>query len=325
MTDDTTPLNVEPEKATQGKQNEYFDGNESELDDETDEDIDEDATSLADDADDDDQSEDDQGDDGEENGDDEGEATLTEAEFADVEYEGKTYKVPNELKDALLRQSDYTRKTQVLGQERKAIEAERAQVQQLAQVTEQEIGLHADLRGIDSTLEAYKNVNWDALEAEDPLGAQQHWRRYQTLQNSRGETVQKLQQAQHQRTEQAEQMTARRLQETAAHAQKTIPNWSTELDAKITEFAIKKGFSRETLVQAYTPEVYETLYLAYFADQFIKKQAAAKPKSSAPAEKKPLSRISANKAPAGKKSLEEMDIHEYAAEMNRRDKIKAKR
>jgi hypothetical protein len=44
----------------------------------------------------------------------------------EVEYEGKTYCLPPELRDALLRQADYTRKTQEVAQARKALEAEKA-------------------------------------------------------------------------------------------------------------------------------------------------------------------------------------------------------
>src|ERR1700761_7141568 len=41
-------------------------------------------------------------------------------------YNGKTYSLPPELRHALLRQADYTRKTQELAGQRRAFEAERA-------------------------------------------------------------------------------------------------------------------------------------------------------------------------------------------------------
>src|SRR3954468_4841262 len=47
-------------------------------------------------------------------------------ELVEVVYDGKGYQLPAELKDALLRQADYTRKTQDVAQARKALEAERA-------------------------------------------------------------------------------------------------------------------------------------------------------------------------------------------------------
>ncbi|KPF66114.1 hypothetical protein IP84_17015 [beta proteobacterium AAP99] len=74
--------------------------------------------------------------------DDEDVATEEEAEqepeeqepsLEDVEYEGKSYKLPPELKNALLRQADYTRKTQEVAQERSILQGQRQEVAQYAQ------------------------------------------------------------------------------------------------------------------------------------------------------------------------------------------------
>lgn len=51
----------------------------------------------------------------------------------EVEYEGKTHRVPKELKDAVLRQSDYTKKTTELAQERQVLHQTYAQAQQSVQ------------------------------------------------------------------------------------------------------------------------------------------------------------------------------------------------
>ena len=67
----------------------------------------------------------------------EGAATdEAESEVEDVDWEGKKYAVPKELKDALMRQSDYTRKTQEIAETRRALEAKEAEIQQRAQVEE---------------------------------------------------------------------------------------------------------------------------------------------------------------------------------------------
>ena len=39
----------------------------------------------------------------------------------EVEYEGKTYKVPKELKGALMKNADYTQKTQEVAEQRKSV------------------------------------------------------------------------------------------------------------------------------------------------------------------------------------------------------------
>lgn len=51
----------------------------------------------------------------------------------EVEHEGKTYRVPKELKESFLRQSDYTRKTQELAQERQVVHQTYAQATQSIQ------------------------------------------------------------------------------------------------------------------------------------------------------------------------------------------------
>jgi hypothetical protein len=51
----------------------------------------------------------------------------------EVEYEGKTHRVPKELKDAVLRQADYTRKTTEVAQERQVLHQTYAQAQQSIQ------------------------------------------------------------------------------------------------------------------------------------------------------------------------------------------------
>ncbi|MDX1430223.1 MAG: hypothetical protein R3282_08045, partial [Rhodothermales bacterium] len=51
-------------------------------------------------------------------------------EFVEVEFDGELYEVPPKLKDALLRTSDYTQKTQEVAAVRKAVEAEQALIAQ---------------------------------------------------------------------------------------------------------------------------------------------------------------------------------------------------
>lgn len=318
MTDDTMLADA-PEKDTLSQAEDHFDGNESELPD-PDEDLEETT------------SEDDESEGAEESEDTDENEDETDAEegadqpdIVEVEYEGKKYKVPTELEKALLRQGDYTRKTQEVASERKAIEAEREQVQQMAQVTREEIGAIADLRSLDAQIEQYKNVNWQAAFAEDPFGAQSARAAFEDLKDKRAAALQTYQQASGKRTQQAEQATATRLQKTAEYAKKNIPNWSDDLDAQITKYAESKGFDRDTLRSAYTPQVLEILHKAYIGEQLMTKQAAAKPKPANTGEKKPLTKVKSKGAPAGSKSIAEMSMKEYADYMNKRDKARAAR
>ena len=83
-----------------------------------------------------------------------------EEELDETEYEGKTYKVPKEIKDALLRQSDYTRKTQELAEIRKAAEFERQSIAAAKEADEAADELKSDLRTVDKALKSFENVDW---------------------------------------------------------------------------------------------------------------------------------------------------------------------
>ena len=68
----------------------------------------------------------------------------------EAEYDGKKFTGPKGIKEAILRQADYTRKTQEVAEQRKQVEAQAAQVQQFAQLTEAAVGYpkqNAQLRG----------------------------------------------------------------------------------------------------------------------------------------------------------------------------------
>ena len=91
-----------------------------------------------------------------------------ENDAEEVEFEGKAYKVPKEIKGALLRQSDYTQKTQELATLRKQAE-DRMQFaeaqQQLMAAVHQEATEYAALK---KQLENFNNMDWQALYSADP-------------------------------------------------------------------------------------------------------------------------------------------------------------
>lgn len=148
---------------------------------------------------------------------------LLEPEYADVEYDGKVYQVPPNLKEAFLRQQDYTRKTQEVAEIRKQAEAYRAEAEQVRSASQEELSARATAFNLDSQLQQYANVDWRALLQEDPIGYQEHRLNFETLQNQRGQVAQYLQTAEQQRSAHAQQDIAKRLQETRQFAEKEIP------------------------------------------------------------------------------------------------------
>jgi len=251
-----------------------------------------------------------------EEGQDGGEQQPVEPELAEVDYEGKKYKIPPELKDALLRQSDYTRKTQETAEIKRAAEARRAEAEQAYQVSQEALEARAAVMNIDGALKQYENVNWEQFEQEDPVSAMSHWRKFQQLQQQRGQVAQFLDKTQSELSEKVKLETANRLRETREFAEKSIPGWTEEMDKKISDFAMTKGFTREQLMNAYSPQTYEILFLAHLGHQAMQKANQPKPVQQQQAPK-PLETVQ-SKSAAGRVPPEKMAMDDFAKWINKR-------
>lgn len=235
-----------------------------------------------------------------------------EDDLEEFDWEGKKIKGPKGLKDGLLRQADYTRKTQEVAETRKQLEERAQHIEQQAKASDEEMNARAALISIDSDLKSYENVDWDAWEAQDLFAAQAGFRKFQQLQAARGQVDKYLGERQKARTETTQQETAKRLQETRQFAETKIKGWTPEVDAKITDFATKElGFDWNTLKAAYTPAVYKALHLAWLGHQAINTKTA--PTTAKPPVTEPLKVVAAKANPPAKKSLSEMSMEEYAA------------
>lgn len=247
----------------------------------------------------------------------EGEGQEPEPEMTEIEWNGKKHRIPAELKDGFLMQSDYTRKTQEVAEMRKSYEAKMEEATRHYQTSQEVLEARAYMLNVETQLKQYESVNWSQLEQEDPIAAMSHWREFQTLKEQRGQVAQYLQNADTQRAAQAEQDIANRLQETREYAQKNIPGWTPEVDVKVVDFATRElGFEREQLRAAVNPNIYRTLHLAWIGAQSLQKQNAA-PKQPAP-QAKPLTTVSAKSNPKTRVSPAEMSVEQMAAYLNKR-------
>lgn len=233
------------------------------------------------------------------------------SEYAVVEIEGQEYEVPNALKDGYLRQADYTRKTQEIAETRRELEQREELLLQQTQVSEEELRDRVTVMNLQETLDKYEKVDWDQAEQEDPAVAQKHYRNFQKLKEQHNEAVKRLGERNSERTEIAEQETVTRLQQTIEFAKNNIEGWTDEIDIKVGTFAVDElGFEPEELKAAYTPQVYNAIYLAWVGHQSLQNQAKAKPTPRVSA--KPLKRVSAKSASTVKKSYDDMTMDEFA-------------
>lgn len=86
-------------------------------------------------------------------------------EDEEIEIKGEKYKVPKAIKDSIMLNADYTRKTMALSEERKAFEAQKGQVDpNLAQ----KLTHYEKLLG--EAVQADQATDWVKLLNEDPIG-----------------------------------------------------------------------------------------------------------------------------------------------------------
>lgn len=178
----------------------------------------------------------------------------------EVEFEGKAYKVPKELKDALLRQADYTQKTQAVAEQRKAVE-ERAQLlEQRERVMGMAFDKAVELREVQNRLAQFDQIDWQSLAQNDPAQATQLNIAYQQLQREAQKKYGELQQVQ----TASQQLTETKRQQMLADAEKDLkarlPNFNAEVAAQIKVAAREYGITDQELNAVMDPRYVHVLH-----------------------------------------------------------------
>lgn len=257
-------------------------------------------------------------------------------EFEEIEYGGKKHRLPKELKPLLMMQQDYTRKTQEVAEQRKALEGQYAQAQARIQASIQQADLHrhviadvAELANLDKAISQYANVDWSRLDQEDPIKAGQLYRQLNMLKDQRQGVAQKIGQAeaniQQERRQQAE---AQQREAREAHAKRQA-EVATEFQGKykLPNETVKKvfdygreqgGYSDAELQNLADVRPLTTLYKSYLWDQHVAAQrAAAKAKAPAPEIVKPLAPTpKGSTAPASRGLDDRLSAEEWVRRRN---------
>ena len=185
--------------------------------------------------------------DDDEDGDGDGYGTLDLSTTLEVDGEEKTIE---ELRSGFLRQKDYTRKTQELAENRKAMEAqyqeierERAEYAQLLPAMAERIQQAAE-----------QEPDWDTLYDTDPVMAAKAERQWRKEQEGRVAQLQAVQ-AEQQRMQQIEAQKQQQMQQSYLEQQRhilpdIIPEWRDKKVAateatQIRDFLLGEGFSEQ--------------------------------------------------------------------------------
>lgn len=192
----------------------------------------------------------------------EGTTEETAEAAEEVEFEGKAYKLPKELKDALLRQADYTRKTQEVADHRKTVEQQAAEVRMQAEFQQAHMPKLVELRTMEAQLQQYGQIDWPKLVESDPSQAmllQIQQRDLQAKADAIRGDVQRLAQEHGQKAAELRQQAQARCIE---QVRKEIKGFDADMLKGIDDTARTFGFTGEELSQVTDPRVVRVLHAA---------------------------------------------------------------
>jgi len=229
-----------------------------------------------------------------------------------IKVDGKDVEVTlDELQAGYSRQADYTRKSQVLAEQRKKAEEELAATQQERQRYVSQ--LEQFTAQADSKLDELKSTDWTKLKEEDPTEYMLKRDQYRELQENKRtvEEEQKNLQYKSQQEQQAKwQEELVRQQEIMAQR---LPEWNdptkgAKLKQDIKSFALKTGFSEQevdSLIDARSVDVLHKamLYDNHLAAKISNKKAKVVPKVTRPGSPPTKGEISSDKVKAQRARL----------------------
>lgn len=156
-----------------------------------------------------------------------------EDDSEEVEIDGKSYKVPKELKDMVLMHKDYTQKTQKVADDRRVVEERAQALQQREQVMAKTFDKAVEFREVQNRLTQFEQIDWQGLAEQDPVQAQKLHFQYTQLQRDAQSKWNALQQV----NQQVEQLNAEQRQQALQQAEQDLkarlPDFGPQLAEKI--------------------------------------------------------------------------------------------
>jgi len=229
---------------------------------------------------------------------------VSEPKVFTVKIDGKDTQVnEDELLAGYSRQADYTRKSQVLAEQRKKMEEELAATQQERQQYQSQ--LEQFNTQADSKLEEFKSVDWTRLKEEDPMEYALKRDQYRELQENKRLVAEEQQQlAQKQQAEMQSKWNEelQRQQEVMAQRLPELndPEKGPKLKQDIKSFALNKGFTEQevdSLIDARSVDVLHKamMYENLLAAKIANKKAKVVPKMQKPGTPSTKSEVNSEK------------------------------
>lgn len=243
----------------------------------------------------------------------------------EIEVAGRKLVLPKsaaeEIRSGMMKNADYTQKTQAVAAERQALEAQRAEVERARETQQQFVKDMAKVEALNDQLAAYEKVDWNALRTQDLDSYLEHQEIRRNLETQRNAAAEAVTQKQQQFALDEQQAIAKQVQDAEAYVQREIPGWSAERRDAIRNYAVEQGVKLDPAVAKVlvtNPALLKIFDKAEKFDRLAQKQAAKPPAPPAPP---PATRVSAARQGAqkdpSKMSTDEWMAHR-TAQINRK-------
>ena len=192
-----------------------------------------------------------------------------------------------ELQNYVLRQQDYTKKTQEVAEQRKQIDEERNSLRAIQQLANQLQDEYDNLKKVEEVEQS--SEYWEQLKIENPMQYLVERQELQERSSEREAAQQKVFAMQQQLAEQGKLEHQKKLYSEAQKLEELIPEWRDQATAEkeeLMQFGRSQSYSDEELNAVTDSRAINMLYKAYKWDQLqskktnLKQKALATPASS---------------------------------------------
>lgn len=206
----------------------------------------------------------------------ESEAEAT-PDFVEVDYDGETYQVPPKLKDAILRQSDYTKKTTEVSQRQQALEQRELQIKAIDAERQFHEAVKPDIAAIQEI--DFQIKQWKAVDVAG-MTSEQLWQvksQLDNLKEKREEMARGIDGKWRGWQQEQNKLLGEIQQKATEYVTKSIKGWSPEVQKALTDYGVAEGYTAAELNQLSTDaRIVKTLWKAQQYDKAQQQLAEGK-------------------------------------------------
>jgi hypothetical protein len=196
------------------------------------------------------------------------EETVEAGTLVDIEFDGKVLKGSPEIREAVMRHADYTKKTMELAEHRNLFQKEREIADEHAAFSKSIESESQELAQIDAQLAQFKALPWDEFDMQQSFKAKHA---QDLLKERKAELKQSVDAKRDEFKQQSQKSRAELFDISHKYLLKTIPGWSKEQATAAIDAAQAVGFTKQEVANFVDPKA---MHLAWKAAQWDKLQAA---------------------------------------------------